>query len=258
MPPGPNAPLGAPSWIELFSTDTAQAESFYGQLFGWTAENLGPDYGGYLNFSKEGRMVAGAMSNDGSAGAPDAWSIYLATADVAATAQAVEAHGGSVVVPAMQVMDKGSLAVFTDVGGADIGAWQADTHRGFGVLAEPGAPGWFELHTRDYAATVAFYRDVFGWDTHVASDTDDFRYTTLGTGEEQRAGIMDVSDFPAEQFPVGWSVYFVVEDTDATVAQVRQLGGTSVRAAEDSPFGRLAELTDITGARFKVVQNLAD
>ncbi len=46
--------------------------------------------------------------------------------------------------------------------------------------AEPGTPSWFELHTRDYRAAVLFSVDVLGWDAHVASDTDTFRYTTLG------------------------------------------------------------------------------
>ena len=251
------APLGAPCWIDLFTTDPAQAEQFYGALFGWTAEHAGEEYGGYVNFHHGDRLVAGCMRNDGSAAMPDMWSVYLATADAEATATAVAEHGGAVTVPPMQVMEQGTMAVFADPGHGAIGAWQPDTHQGFGVLAEPGAPGWFELHTRDYGPTVQFYRDVFGWDTHVASDTDDFRYTTLGQGEGQLAGIMDVSGFPAEHFPVGWSVYFVVDDTDATVAQALQLGGTSVRAADDSPFGRLAELTDTTGAHFKVVQNQA-
>ena len=47
--------------------------------------------------------------------------------------------------------------------------------KGFEVRNEPGTAGWFELHTRDYDKTVAFYRDVFGWDAHTMSDTDDFR-----------------------------------------------------------------------------------
>ena len=52
-----------------------------------------------------------------------------------------------------------------------------------GVLAEPGAPAWFELHTRDYDTSVQFYKDVFGWDAKTMSDTPDFRYTTLGEGD---------------------------------------------------------------------------
>ena len=86
------------------------------------------------------------------------------------------------------------MAVFTDAGGAAIGVWQPGQHRGFGLLAEPGAPTWFELHTRDYDASVRFYQDVFGWDTQVVSDTPEFRYTTLGEGDDALAGIMDATE----------------------------------------------------------------
>lgn len=244
---------GAPCWVDLFTSDMAKAEGFYGELFGWSVENPGPEYGGYINFHKNDQPVAGCMKNDGSSGMPDAWSVYLATDDAAATADAVAAHRGTVVVPAMQVGDKGTMAVFTDVGKAGIGAWQADTHAGFGLYRVPGTPAWFELHTRDYANTVQFYRDVFHWDAHVKSDTDHFRYTTLGQGETEQAGIMDVSAFPAEHLPVGWTIYFAVEDADATAARAVELGGAVVQEPEDTPFGRLATLTDPTGARFKLV-----
>lgn len=253
MPQPDLTQTGAPCWAEVFTSDPTKTEDFYGALFGWTAEHAGPEYGGYINFHKDNQMVAGCMTNDGTTGMPDLWSVYLATDNAAATADAVKAHGGTVIVPTMQVMDKGTMAVFADVGHAGIGGWQAGTHSGFGLRNAPGAPGWFELHTRDYANTVQFYRDVFGWDTHVASDTDEFRYTTLGEGETQQAGIMDVSAFPAEQFPVGWSIYFVVQDADAAAAHAVELGGTIVRKPEDTPFGRLAMLTDSTGAPFKIV-----
>ena len=81
-------------------------------------------------------------------------------------------------------------------------------HKGFGIFGEPGTPAWFELHTRDYDASVAFYRDVFKWDTHTMSDTPEFRYTTLGEGDGQLAGIMDASAFLPEGVPRAWSIYF--------------------------------------------------
>lgn len=49
------------------------------------------------------------------------------------------------------------------------------------------------MHTRDCRAAVDFYRNVFRWDTHVASDTPEFRYTTMRHGEDWLAGIMDAS-----------------------------------------------------------------
>ena len=49
--------------------------------------------------------------------------------------------------------------------------------KGYGRVAEVGAPCWHELHTRDYAAALGFYRTVLGWETKELSDTDEFRYT---------------------------------------------------------------------------------
>jgi predicted enzyme related to lactoylglutathione lyase len=144
------------------------------------------------------------------------------------------------------------MAVVTDVSGSAIGIWQPGEHKGFGVVAEPGAPGWFELHTRAYDDTVAFYQKVFGWDTAVASDEPQFRYTTLGEGESAAAGIMDASVFP-EGAPTGWSVYFQVADADATAAKVTELGGTVLQGPDDTPYGRLVACTDPTGAAFKLV-----
>jgi predicted enzyme related to lactoylglutathione lyase len=153
----------------------------------------------------------------------------------------------------MDVADLGSMAVVADPSGAAIGIWQPGRHQGFGVVGEPGSPSWFELHTRDYQASVSFYQEVFGWDTHVLSDTPEFRYTTLGHGEQALAGIMDAASFLPDGVPAHWSVYFGVEDTDAALAQIVDLGGSVTRIAEDTPYGRLAAAIDPTGAQFKLV-----
>ena len=52
------APLGAPCWIDLNTSDLDRAVRFYGELFGWTAEDAGEDYGHYHNLSKDGALVA--------------------------------------------------------------------------------------------------------------------------------------------------------------------------------------------------------
>ena len=77
---------------------------------------------------------------------PDVWSVYLAVDDAKATVDAAAANGAAVIVGAIDVMELGTM-----VG----------------------------LHTRDYDATVAFYRTVFHWDTHVVSDAPEFRSTWL-------------------------------------------------------------------------------
>ncbi len=100
---------------------------------------------------------------------------------------------------------------------------------------------------------MAFYEEVFGWDTHVVADSPEFRYTTLGEGDAQQAGIMDSSAFLPEGVPAHWSVYFKVDDADATIAKAEALGAKVVIPSEDTPYGRLASLTDVTGAMFKVM-----
>ncbi len=253
MPNRDGAPVGAPCWIDLMTSDPDASQAFYGELFGWTSEEAGPEYGGYINFSLDGAAVAGGMRNSGPEGMPDLWSVYLATDDAAATVDAATAAGGQVIVGAMDVGELGRMAVVTDPGGAAIGAWQPGLHTGFGVVRETGAPAWFEAHTREYPASVAFYRDVFHWDTHTMSDTPEFRYTTFGEEADAVAGVMDAAAMLPDGEPSFWAIYFAVDDTDAALARVVELGGAVVTGAEDSPHGRLATVADTTGARFTVV-----
>ena len=254
MPKRDIAPVGAPCWVDLFTSDPERSRAFYGELFGWTSE-ANPEFGGYITFSHDGIPVAGGMGNDAASGAADAWSLYLASADAAATVAAAVDRGSNVTVPPMPVGELGTMAVVTDPGGASIGIWQPGLHKGFGIYAESNAPAWFELHSNAYDASVQFYRDVFGWDAQVMSDVPQFRYTTLGEGEGRLAGIMDASAFLAGQ-PSHWAVYFGVDDTDKALAQIGALGGRTVQPAEDTPYGRLAEATDPTGTRFKLVANM--
>jgi predicted enzyme related to lactoylglutathione lyase len=244
--------VGAPCWVDLMTSDTERSREFYGQVFGWTAEEPAEGFGGYFNFRKDGVLVAGCMPSQRPE-MPDVWSVYLATDDARKTVDAPSAHGGRILVDAMDVADLGTMAVVSDPGGAAIGIWQPRRHQGFGVLSEPAAPSWFELHTRDYQAAVSFYREVFGWDTHVVSDTPDFRYTTLRHGECWLAGIMDAVGFLPAGVGAHWSVYFGVEDTDAALARIVELGGSILRPAEDTPYGRLAAAADPTGGQFKLV-----
>ncbi|MBJ7522389.1 MAG: VOC family protein, partial [Solirubrobacteraceae bacterium] len=58
--------------------------------------------------------------------------------------------------------------------------------------------------------------------------------------------------WPAE-IPAHWMVYFAVENTDATVAHAKELGGTVSVEPFDLPVGRFAVLHDPHGALFSVI-----
>ena len=82
MPARAAAPLGAPCWIDLFTLRLRTAPSCStGSSFGCDRRAHRPEYGGYVNFRRGDALIAGMMRNDGSAGAPDVWSTYLAVAD---------------------------------------------------------------------------------------------------------------------------------------------------------------------------------
>ncbi|WP_328287032.1 VOC family protein, partial [Mycobacteroides abscessus] len=76
MPTRDETPLGAPAWIDLASSDLEKSKAFYSALFGWTLQEAGPEYGGYINAYKDGKAVAGMITNNPEWNAPDAWTTY--------------------------------------------------------------------------------------------------------------------------------------------------------------------------------------
>ena len=149
------------------------------------------------------------------------------------------------------------MAVVTDPGGAAIGMWQPGLHKGFGIFDEPGTPSWFELHTRDYDASVQFYRDVFKWDTHAVSDTPEFRYTTLGEGDGAARRHHGRVGVPARRRSRA-----VGRSTSAPTTPTRRWPGSSTSAARSCSPPRTRRTAgwrtaaDPTGALFKLVQGM--
>lgn len=253
MPVREAAVMGMPTWIDLASTDVAAARAFYPAVLGWEAGEANEEFGGYFMFFAGGRPVAGCMPKSPEDPSPVQWLVYLAVPDAEASAARAAANGGLVVAEPMGIPGMGTMSVFVDPDGAVIGVWQPGDFPGFGVTEDPGAPTWFELSARDYAAELAFYSNVFGWDPQVMGDTDDFRYSTVNEGSTQHAGIHDAARILPDGAPATWTVYFRVEDTDAALEAVSGNGGTVVSPAQDTPFGRLGIAADPSGARFTLI-----
>ncbi len=245
---------GTPCWIDLTTSDTADAARFYGEVFGWVAEPAGdPEQtGGYQNFRKDGKLVGGLMTTM-SPQQPTAWLPYISVDNADATIAAVNDSGGTSMFPPMDVMDIGRMGAFLDPDRAALGIWQAKSFGGFEATNVPGSFCWADVMTRDAERAAAFYGGLFGWGQQNPGFGHDYTVWTLG--EQQVGGMMQMNDdlFPPEA-PSHWAVSFAVSDTDALVERVPAAGGEVVSAAMDCPIGRFATFADPQGARFGVMQ----
>jgi predicted enzyme related to lactoylglutathione lyase len=85
---------GTPMWIDVASPNLDASKQFYSQLFGWEVNAVpGPAAGGYAFFEMGGKMIGG-LGPTFSPEQPPAWTMYVRTPDVDATAQTVRASGG--------------------------------------------------------------------------------------------------------------------------------------------------------------------
>ncbi|WNI15942.1 VOC family protein [Actinacidiphila sp. ITFR-21] len=249
---------GAPCWADVALPDPDAGKRFYGELFGWTFQDQGEEFGHYAMALRDGRNAA-ALAGKMNASTPTAWSVYLASSDIGKTAVRIREAGGQIVFGPDAVGDSGAMMGVIDPGGSYLGVWQPGSHTGFGVVNEPGGFSWTENLTREVDTVDTFYTRVFGYDTQQVGDGAHFDYQVYsppGDPEHPVGGRMRrAEDDPAGPADAGsaYRVYFAVEDCDAAAATVRRLGGRVLQEPRDSPFGRMAVVADDQGARFAVI-----
>ena len=258
MPEFSSHPAGTPCWVDLMSPDVDASKAFYSAVFGWDAEDQFDDQGKrvYVMFSKGGKSVAGLGGQPPGMGEmPPVWNSYIATADVAATADKVVAAGGSVVMPAMAVFDAGEMAIFTDPTGAAFSVWKAGTHIGAEIANEPNTYSWNELMTRDIDAALAFYADVFGW-SYEAMEMSSGTYHVIAGGDSGGLGaMMAMPPEMPDEVPNHWGVYFMVADIASSTAAVTGAGGQVVFGPMAIPgVGTMATIHDPASGSFSMMQ----
>jgi len=241
---------GTPSWIDLGTSDVAAAASFYSELFGWDIPEGPPEAGGYRMCMLHDRPVAG-LGPQQDTGRPPWWTTYISVHSADETAAAIVADGGTIVVPPMDVMDVGRMAVALDPCGAAFSIWQPGTHAGAGLVNEPGTLCWNELSTRHPVEQVGFYTAVFDWEAVRTGDAHE--YTEFRLHGQSVAGMMQIGPGFPPDMPESWSVYFAVADCDASAAKVTELGGTVHLPPTDITPGRFAVCADPQGAMFQIM-----
>ena len=113
----------------------------------------------------------------------------------------------------------------------------------------PGRPAWFEHMSADAAAADRFYGAAFGWGLLPAGP----EYAVFLAGEQPVAGRLALDPGLAAALGARWMVYLAHEDVDAGSARAEELGGRVTVPARDTPTGRLAGVTDPSGAVFTLL-----
>ena len=240
---------GEPIWVDLCTPDLDATLAFYGSLFGWTCDRTrSEEFGGYSNFSLGDKLVAGVMPQM-APDMPTVWSCYVATDDTDKTAARVTELGGTVVAAPMAVAELGTMAVFNAPDGSFFGTWQAGTHGGSEVTHEEGCPSWIELSTRNQAAALSFYQELFGWGADVNPG-----YTEFQQGGQSIAGCMDMPPMVPEMVPSYWMPYFQAEDPAAKAQEAAALGATVLVPFMEADKVAFSVVSDPHGSTFGLLR----
>jgi predicted enzyme related to lactoylglutathione lyase len=241
---------GVFSWADLSTTDQDAAKQFYGALFGWVADDQPMGEGMSYSLMKLGGKDVAAISpqpqQQRDAGVPPTWNSYITVDSADDALTRAKELGATVHADAFDVMDVGRMGVVQDPQGAYFLVWEPKNHIGAALINVPGAFTWNELASPDLDASRAFYGDLFGWTTD-AMEGGPFPYLVIKTPDGRSNGGIR-PQIPPE--PPYWLVYFGVEDAEAGVAKVEELGGSKLAGPMSIGPGQIAIVQDPQGAVF--------
>jgi predicted enzyme related to lactoylglutathione lyase len=95
--------VGRISWLDLTVSDASATRDFYGQVVGWSVQDVemddaGERYADYNMLGGDGSPAAGVCHARGvNLGLPAVWMIYLPVGDLAESLRRVENGGGKVI-----------------------------------------------------------------------------------------------------------------------------------------------------------------
>lgn len=243
-------------WYELLTTDADAAAAFYGEVIGWDAAPAGVPGVDYRLFSMGGQDVAGHMNIPGEGaemGMRPGWHGFIGVDDVDAAVAAIDAEGGAVMMPAMDIEGVGRMALVTDPQHVPFYVMRGESDEPSGSFGQKvGHCCWNELSAADQASALSFYTRQFGWeqgDSMPMGEMGD--YVFLNHGGEMIGAVMPA---PCDSGLPMWRFYFQVPDIDVAAAKVVEAGGTVREGPHEIPGGDyMIVATDPQGALFGAV-----
>ena len=109
--------------IELPADDTARAQRFYGELFGWEFRAM-DGFAGYFLFNAGTAEIGGAVGERGKSTAEKA-RMYIEVDAIADLLPRVPGLGGEVVTEKTEIPGQGWYAVINDSEGTEFGLYES-------------------------------------------------------------------------------------------------------------------------------------
>ena len=247
--------VGKVIFAELATPDLAQAQQFYGSLFGWKFRNLPIDGGRYAEAAVGGRPIAGLMQKSGlKHNQQQAWLSFRAVKDVDALNTQAMAHGATQVFAPQTLPNRGREAVFTDEQGAVFAVLASSSGDPSDQLVVNGDWIWSSLFTSDPDAAASFYQTLFDYEVFELPADNGARHLLLATENYARASLNSLPDDTPNMQP-HWLNYLRVENADAVAEKLLNLGGkVLIPPRLDRHGSKIALFADPAGAVFGVME----
>ncbi|QCO66695.1 VOC family protein [Luteimonas yindakuii] len=247
-------------WFELLTSDPDAAQTFYGEVLGWTARPSGMPGIDYRLLHAAGEQVGGLMRMPADMDTGPVWLGYVAVDDVDTSARAFADAGGAIHMPPTTLDGVGRMAMVTDPQGVALHVMRGASDETSTVLrqcmgaADDNALGhvvWCELTTPDPDAAIGFYAGRLGWRQEGGVPMGDLgEYRFLHAAGHCFGAVMG----PVPGSDRGWLFYFHVADIDRARDRLLAAGGDALQEPMEIPGGQYSLVArDPQGARFGLV-----
>jgi predicted enzyme related to lactoylglutathione lyase len=252
LPPVTGAPSqehhpGKVIFVELITPDIAQAEKFYGGLFGWTFQDQQGFRFPYAEAFDNGQPVGGLVQRPAPSDEhrQSAWLNFVSAPDVDAAVKAATAAGARVLEPPHDLPARGREAVLADPQGAVFAVLSSTSGDPADVLVPTGGWIWSSVAATDSAADADFYKTVFGYEV---DPLESAQHVLLASDGYARASVNVLPPNHPNAHP-HWLNYVRVNAVGAAVEQAKLLGGRVLAGPwTDRHGGHLAVIADPEGA----------
>jgi hypothetical protein len=239
--------------LELATPAPKTVLAFYHKVMGWDFEQRVDDDGSpYYVATSFGEPVAGIRP---AAGPTTGWTVFLATTDLTGLIRRSEAMGGRTVESSHVVAQVGTKAVIESPAGAPFGACEIAPDWAF-TAGMPNSLAWAEFVTHLASQADQYFGELFGYGGRQFGDGCDDDYMVWYVGDDSVIGRVRMMPGTPKDVSARWITHFrtpLDRELDQSVLIAHDAGARLRLRPYASPLGKVAVMSDPTGARFALI-----